>query len=88
MAGGWRKIPGKLLRGEVACDGLEQPTDPTVPVHPLTDLVLSLMLLERSRQGGKNPGNVPWTAGPELKCANVLRVCWGKHSDVFFFIGK
>lgn len=53
MAGGWRKIPGKLLRGEVACDGLEQPTDPTVPVHPLTDLVLSLMLLERSKQGEK-----------------------------------
>lgn len=82
------KIPGKLLRGEVACEGLEQSTDPTVPVYSLTDLVLSLMLLERGGQGEKTPGNLPWTTGPKLKCANVLRVCWGKHSDVFFFIGK
>lgn len=49
------KIPGKLLRGEVACEGLEQSTDPTVPVYSLTDLVLSLMLLERGGQGEKNP---------------------------------
>lgn len=47
------KIPGKLLRGEVACEGLEQSTDPTVPVYSLTDLVLSLMLLERGGQGEK-----------------------------------
>lgn len=43
---------------------------------------------EKQAGGKKNPGNVPWTAGPKLKCANVLRVCWVKHSDVFFFIGK
>lgn len=66
MAGGWRKIPGKLLRGEVACEGLEQPTDPTVPVRPLTDLVLSLMLLERSRQGGKPLEMYPRLLGQNL----------------------
>lgn len=45
------------------------------------------MVLERGRQE-EDPENLAWTSGPKLTCANVLRVSWGRHQDVFFFIGK